>query len=568
MGMCPETTAQDYQRYRPLPIESSPQQSLPRVQTEQLDEVEGSDKVLVDELKAVIVLDDADLIDPEDANEGTIGIDYRFSANDSLVYRSGVRNIIHRYLGREVTLRNLNEMTREIILYYRKRGQPVVDVLIPEQKITAGVVQIVVIESRIAKVQMKGGRYFNAKGLCRWVECTRRGDRIYESNISNDLFWLNQNPFRIVGVDLKAGQEDGTTDVIFEVKDVFPIRTYLGYEDTGVRSLGLERFNAGFIYGNFLHRDGILSYQYTGDGDFSLLEAHAASYSQKINRSWSFNTYGSWAGVRPSVPGFNQDGESWQLGTALTRHWKKNRKVDFNTSLGFDFKSTNNNLEFGGVNVQDSTADLAEIRLGLSYLRRMCGTEYFYLTSDTFIGPGDDFTKDNTSAAFDTIRPNTDPTFIYSRLRMERLWNFKNRCQVIARFVGQLASERLLFSEMLGFGGFDSIRGYDQRVYNGDNGWIANLEVGPTPYQCGSRDHPNTFRFFGFVDMGQGDVIDPVPGEVADQFVVSIGLGTRVSINDRVSLRAEYGHGFQDVPFADTRDRVHIGLVTLMGPRP
>ncbi|WP_231612370.1 ShlB/FhaC/HecB family hemolysin secretion/activation protein [Novipirellula galeiformis] len=560
--------SQDYQRYRPLRVDELRPQSIPRVEREPLAEVEGSDKVLVDELKAVIIWDDAQQIDPEEAHEGITGIDVRFAARDSLVYRSGVQGIVRGYIGGQVTLRNLNQMSRDIILYYRKCGQPVVDVVIPEQKITAGVVQIVVIESRIDRVQVKGGRYFNAKELCRWVQCTQSGNRIYESNISNDLFWLNQNPFRIVGVDLKAGKEDGTTDVIFEVKDVFPIRTYLGYDDTGVQSLGLERFNAGIIYGNFLHRDGILSYQYTADGDFSLLEAHAVSYSQPINREWSFNSYGSWAGVRPSVPGFNQDGESWQLGTAVTRHWKKNRYVDFNTSLGLDFKSTNNNLEFGGVQVQDSTADLVEIRLGLSYLRRFCGTEYLYINSDTFVGPGDGFTKDNTTAAFDTIRADTDPTFVYSRLRMERLWNVKNDYQVIGRFAGQLSSERLLYSETLGYGGFDSIRGYDQRTYNADNGWIANLEVGPQPYRWGDRAHPNIFRMFGFVDAGQGFVLNAQPGEVPDQFLISAGVGIRASINDRVSLRAEYGHGFEDVPGIASRDRVHIGLVSLMGPRP
>ncbi|MFK7768867.1 MAG: ShlB/FhaC/HecB family hemolysin secretion/activation protein [Mariniblastus sp.] len=49
------------------------------------------------------------------------------------------------------------------------------------------------------------------------------------------------------------------------------------------------------------------------------------------------------------------------------------------------------------------------------------------------------------------------------------------------RFTGQAASERLLFSETLGLGGFNSIRGLDQRAYKADQGFIANVEFGPPP---------------------------------------------------------------------------------------
>lgn len=566
--LCGQTDlqAQNYERYKPLSIPNT----LPArdaIRSESLDPVDGSDKILVDQLNCVIVLDNSDKVDAEDSHAGMSGIEFDFDDTSSLVYGSGVQSIINDYLGGTITLRRLNQLSRDIIMYYRRCGQPVVDVVIPEQKITEGVVQIVVTESRIGSIRIKDGCYFDADDLCRWIECTRRGDKIYERKLNNDLFWLNQNPFRRVSVDMQPGFDEGTTDIIFDVDDVRPVRGYTGYEDTGVRSLGLERLYAGFIYGNLFGRDGTLSYQYTADAEFYRLHAHSLSYSQPINRNWSWLSYASWAGVEPDIPQIDQNGESWQVGLGLTRHLQKTQSVDTSLSLGVDFKQTNNNLEFGGQVVQNSAADLLQLRLGFRHFRRECNDQYCLYSSDTFVGPGGGFTSDHNSDAFNTIRPDTSPDYIYSRYRAEKLKNIGSRWSLLGRFTGQLSSERVLFSETLGFGGFDSIRGYDQRVLSGDSGWFANLEFGPRLKRFGCCSDPNTLRVFSFLDMGTAYIEDALPGEESNEFLISAGVGMRLAISDRVSLRAAYGHGFENVPGAQSRDRVHIGFVSLFGPR-
>lgn len=559
--------AQNYERYKPLAISPLP---LPTdaVQSERLQPVEGSDKVLVESLEGVIFLDDNDKLEPEDAHAGQLGIQFRFDDATSLVYGNAVQSIVNRYLGGPVTLRNLNQLSRDIILHYRRCGQPVVDVAIPEQKITAGVIQIVVIEPRIGRVRMEDGCYFQAEELCDWIECTRRGDKIFERKLNNDLFWLNQNPFYRVSVDMEPGNTDGTTDVIFRIEDVMPIRSYFGYEDTGVRSLGLERLYAGFIYGNAFGRGGILGYQYTADSDLNRLHAHSTSYSEAINRSYSWNAFGSWAGVTPSIAPFNQDGESWQLGSGLTRHFVRNTTQDTSVTLGVDFKQTNNNLEFGGQQVQNSAADLLQLRGTFRHLWRGGCDEYGLIVSDTFVGPGSGFTSDHNDAAFNSIRAGTSTDYIYTRLRAERYDNVGEKWSLLSRFTGQLASERLLFSETLGYGGFDSIRGYDQRTFNADSGWFANFEFGPRIHRWGCKQSPNSLRMFGFFDIGEGHTSDALAGEVSDEFLASVGLGTRVTLGYDTSLRISYGHGLEEVAGAATRDRLHIGFVQQLGPRP
>ncbi len=258
-----------------------------------MPQVEGDDRILVDRLDAVLILYSADNIKVDPSIDDLEGVLVDFDAHDSLVYRVGIQQIAQRYIGRPISLRNVNQLARDIILRYRECKQPIVDVQILEQQITGGTIQQVIIETRIDRVKVESGCYFRCNEIQRWIECTRHGDRVYEQKLENDLLWANNNPFRYVGVDFEKGRTRGTTDVLFTVSDVRPLRGCIGADDTGVISLRYGRVFAGFSYGNLFGRGRILGYQYTTDQDFAKLRAHAVSYSQPLNRKYSATTSGS-----------------------------------------------------------------------------------------------------------------------------------------------------------------------------------------------------------------------------------------------------------------------------------
>ena len=305
--------AQDYQRYKPKAFSTNPgSQRLPEPPDLPTG---GSDTVIVDSLNAIIVLDSKSKVDPDDSFDDASGISYNFAAQTSLVYGADIRQILQQNLGQPITLRRLNKISRDIIKTYRRCGQPVVDVQIPEQKITSGSLQIVVIESRIDNIFVSGGTHTDSCSLRNEITNSVVGNRIYESCLQEDLFWLNRSPFRRVELDLQPGGKEETTDVLFKVHDVRPIRAYLGYEDTGVQTLGRERLIGGVVLGDVFGQDGRLGYQYTTDADMSALHAHAASYQVDFGREWSLLAYGSWASSSPTLPApLIQSGESWQAG--------------------------------------------------------------------------------------------------------------------------------------------------------------------------------------------------------------------------------------------------------------
>jgi hemolysin activation/secretion protein len=559
-------SAQDYRRYQPqtLPVPLV----APQVPEKPVEPVTGSDAVLVESWNALRVVDRTDKIEPLNGFEELSGLNYDVDDQGSLVLRDEFRQIVTPYFGGPITLRRVNELSREIILYYLRHGRPVVDVVIPEQKITDGTVQIIVIEARIGKVCVEGGCWFDACMLRDQLECTRPGDRLSENKLRSDLFWLNRSAFRRVEVDLRPGSEPGTTDVIFDVRDAAPWRAYAGYEDTGVPALGIDRVYGGFIWGDAFKRDGLLSYQFTSDTDFDNLQAHAYNYQRALNREWTVQQYGAMSDVSALNDPVAQDGKSWIVGGALLRYFNYDPCLQSWLTLGFDFKSTNNNLEFGGVPVVGGRADFWELNLGFDRQRRFNDVSYWLFASDLFVGPNGGLSAFNDAASFNTIRTGTTPGFVYERAKVEGVVELPLGMQLLGRSVGQVASQRLLWSEMLGFGGYDSIRGYDQRTFNADVGYFTNLELGPRTWIWGSRYEPKSLRAFAFFDYGGGYVRNPQPGDVVSETLASVGAGFRFAWSDRTSVRFDYGYGLSDVVGATNDHRAHVGVVYVMGPRP
>ncbi|WP_144054621.1 ShlB/FhaC/HecB family hemolysin secretion/activation protein [Rhodopirellula europaea] len=560
--------AQNYEAYRPLelPMRSG---DIPNVDAKtNLPAPVEDDRVLVRELEAVVIVDHADKIDQSAAIDSFVGIHYDFDETDSLVYKQKVRGIVTNAIGKPITLRRINELSRDIIEQYQRCKQPIVDVVIPEQRITGGTLYLVVIETRIGRVMVRSGKHFNCESASHWIEKTRRGNRLCEPHIENDLFWMNQNPFRRVSVDFRKGSESGTTDVIYEIEDLCPVRGYMGVDDSGVSTLNYGRFFAGFQYGNFLGRGGILGYQFTTDEEFALLRAHSVSLDQPLSREFSLQGYGSWAGVTPMMDsGFAQDGESYQFGGQLIRHLSRDRFHSRNLSAGFDFKSTNNNLEFAGTQVSDSVADLFQLRFGYDSFERIEMDEYRSFRAELFIGPGGGLTGSHSAAAFSTIRPGTSPDYVYGKFRYERVDVVRKHWMLATRLTGQASSERLLFSETLGLGGYDTIRGTDSRAYNADHGWIANFEFGPKTYRFGTVKDPRTVRGYGFADLGNGYIDQPLAGEDAYTFAMSAGVGMRFQVSDRLIARFDYGFGIRDIDAAERSDRAHFAVTWIPGRR-
>ncbi|NJK92558.1 MAG: ShlB/FhaC/HecB family hemolysin secretion/activation protein [Blastochloris sp.] len=198
--------------------------------------------------------------------------------------------LVGAYVNKPVSIKVLKELVTQVVEFYRTKDQPVVDVIIPEQEITSGVVQILILEGKVGQVVAESNRWFSSRVLVSKVRL-EKGDRIRASRLIQDLELLNTNSFREVDVAFTPGATEGETDVLLKTKDRFPVRFYAGYDDTGNDVTGEERWLTGFNWGNAFHVDHLLSYQFTSSTDFHTLTAHSLTYTMPFFRTDQMTWY-------------------------------------------------------------------------------------------------------------------------------------------------------------------------------------------------------------------------------------------------------------------------------------
>ncbi|MFZ5806753.1 MAG: ShlB/FhaC/HecB family hemolysin secretion/activation protein [Verrucomicrobiota bacterium] len=551
--------AQDFEKVAPKqPKPETRKIELPK-SAEPTVELMKEDAVLAEELKGLVFVDSQDKVSKDALDKTGIHIPgIALEETASLVEK------LRGFLGKPVSFNLLHDIAGEVILYYRDQDRPVVDVIVPEQDITLGVVQFVVVEGRLESVEAKGNRWFDSELLTEQVR-VRRGDSVSAEKILKDLEWLNSNPFREVDVAFTPGKNLGQTDVILHTRDRFPVRFFGGYEDTGNDLTGDERWIAGMNWGNAFFADHQLSYQFTTSSDIASLKAHSAVYLIPLPWRHKLNIFGSRTETEADAAGvFNLRGRSWQVGTRYVIPLPSIETWDHELEFGFDFKQSNNNLEFGGTNVFASTTDVNQWVMGYnaSLPDRFGATS---LRAAMYYSPGG-WSDNNKDSAFAVANAFADAEYFYAKIELNRTTRLPWDFTFFNKFIFQESDDSLLGSEQLGFGGFDSVRGYDEREVNGDTGFLMTLEVRTPPVSIAElfdaeKDVQDQLQFLFFWDYGQAQ-FDQVAAGVNDNIELSgVGPGVRYEINPYLSVRADYG--FQLIDAGNTRyaSRCHLGVL-------
>ena len=523
----------------------------------------GDDAVLAIALNGLIFLSDRAALRPDgvamDGVECT-GLPYLQGA--------GFKRLTSRYLGRPVTLRRLNQLTRDLVAFCREQDRPIVDVLVPEQNISRGTVQVLVLEGRLGRVQAEGNRHIRSDLLTRQVR-TRPGEVIRGHSLAADLDWLNQNPFRQVDLVFVRGREPGETDLLLRTEDRRPLRVYTGYEDSGNEATGEDRVLFGANWGCAFGFDQQLNYQYTASPDFKRLAAHSGSYVIPLPWRHTLTFFASYATSAPDLAGglFALKGKSWQLSGRYSLPFRGGARLGLTqkVSAGFDFKRSNNNLAFGGFEVFDQQTDIAQFAASLAE----CLKDRHGATSAEIAlvaSPGG-LTRYNHTKDFDAARSLARANYALANVALERTTALPAGFGWNVRITAQLATQNLLSSEQLGLGGYDTLPGYEEREANGDNGFILGNELQAPKISLGKLLGSNgavdqlTLRVFW--DHGEVTNHALLADEDAHLVLESAGVGFRYLLAPHLTMRFDYGWQLRESGLTDGRRnrRAHLGVV-------
>ncbi len=527
-------------------------------------------QVLIEELRGLVIRpalaeERRDL--PADAS----GIVYitELPLLNTLEFRRRARS----YLGAPLTTESLDDLLREIIIYYRNHGRPVVDVFVPEQDVTNGHLVVEVLEARVGQVRVVGNRWFR-RTIFTGKSRFQRGDRIHSLTLQEDLDWMNRNPFRRVEAVYAPGEEPGETDLVFDVEDRFPFRVYGGFENSGNRITGEERFLAGFNWGHAFAMDHELNYQFTTGRYLDRVHAHSASYVIPLPSRHELTLFGNYIESDVELDSnLELEGESFQLSgryAIFLMGWERpslglNYAHEF--TWGADFKRADNSLEFGDFNVYNTATEV------IQGLGRYSGTlrDPFGQTgihASLFYSPGNFISRRNRDRWFEEARAGAESGYYYTRLGLERKTRLPGRFSLRKSGLYQYADGRLLASEQLGVGGHASVRGYEERAAAGDDGYLLSAELRTPEFNFNEiarigwagRDR---WQLLGFLDYGVAEIKDPGAGEHRRRHLLGAGPGMRVRVDDHFFLRFDYGWQIRDDAVDnDSRDhRAHAAVI-------
>ena len=479
-------------------------------------EIEGGGEVLIEALVGIELAGD---IDPPAARE----------LNALLVER----------VGSPLTLGGLVEIADAVVAHYQSHGVPAVEVLVPEQEVTDGRVTLMVVEGVIGDVALAGGEHFDTERLARGVR-SRTGESLTTRVLYGDLDWLNRNRFHDARLTVAPGDEMAEADLLFTLSDTRPFRVFGGYENSGVDVVGEERWLAGFEWGDVFGLGHRMVYQATLGADIESFRAHALDY--RVPLPWRHEIGFQAAIVQSEIEledGTASGGTSWLLGAGYTVALPRalNGALQHELTAGFEWKSTDNNLEFGGAEVFASSAEIAQFTARYSgTLHREDSTTSF--NSGLVYSPGD-LTNANSDAAFAGIRGDARSEYVAVRGGARHVRRLRGGASVMLRAGGQWTDTPLLPSEQFALGGHDTVRGYSERDGLGDIGYFGSLEV-RAPAFPGVPVLDDRWQLLGFVDYGRSWAKGGRGGETDREFAAA-GPGLRYRVADRVSLRFDYG---------------------------
>ena len=459
---------------------------------------------------------------------------------NTLLPNEEVERAVAPFTGKQKDFSDIQRALEALEQAYRDRGYGVVQVILPEQDITKGVVQFRIVQPKIGKVTIEGNKHFDNDNVRRSLPTVKEGETPNSKAVARNLQMLAEHPVKQTNVLLRSGAAEGEIDVNVKVADEKPWRVILSLDNTGTAETGHWRAGIGYQHTNLFNRDHTFTAQYvTSPTELSDVNIYALGYRAPYPRiNSSFDLIAGYSDVSSgTVQGlFDVSGSGTILGARWNYYLPKWGELEQKLIGGLDYRAFQNQVVVVGQGVS-LVPDITIHPVSLTYsgLLRMAAAELnFYASGSTNIPGG----NDGRDADFARARTGATASYTLFRYGASYVHAFANEWQARAVANGQYTTDSLVPGEQFGIGGPDSVRGYLLREVTNDRGYAAQLEL-YTPSLSPMIGLPDDYRarLLAFYDFGGVRRNNALPGEQAGKFIASAGVGARLTYSKKVSLR-------------------------------
>ncbi len=493
--------------------------------------------------------------------------EFRIEGN-TLLQQAELEAVVEPYKG-ERSLDELRQAALALQAAYARAGYGAVVAYLPEQA-AAGVVELRVVEGKLATVAVSGQRQFDEDNIRASLPALEMGRTPHLKRIDAQIQIANENPAKKVQVLLQPGERPGEAQARVSVSER-PVRQgFVSMDNTGNSNTGHLRASLGWQHANVAGRDHVWSAQFMFSPDEpKAVRVLSTAYRVPLYaQQMVVDAYAAWSdvkgGVTATVAGDLQfTGEGRLFGVRAGRYLGRLGEWDQRLSVGLDHRDYRNSCEIAGlppgacgpagesVSVQPLWAEYSvqkalPLPLGASVS----------LHHNLQIGGGH-----AGDERFEAVRPGARPRYTSLRLAAFGALPVGESWQLQGRVQAQLTDDALVPSEQFGIGGAATVRGYSERELAGDRGATATLDLlGPDLAE--DLGMAGDLRLSAFADAGtvQNRLGTPCRDTQERCSIGSIGVGARLAVG-RFGARLHVAHALRDAARTERGDiRGHFAL--------
>ncbi|MGE7993317.1 ShlB/FhaC/HecB family hemolysin secretion/activation protein [Pseudomonas sp. NPDC089554] len=383
--------------------------------------------------------------------------------------------LLKPYLGQCLGVSQLNALLKAITDLYIAKGLVTSRAYLPQQDLSQGHLQVLVVEGRLEGLKAAEGSTLSARELDMTFPGTV-GERLDLRQVEQMVDQLNRLPSNQAKMELTPGQAVGGSEVLVRNTPAKPWRAGLSRSNDGQKSTGEQQWATTFEWESPLGLADQLVLRAGRDGisDHQKSSRNAMLYYNLPFGWWNATYSYSESEYRSLAQGtgfdFEQTGDSQNHQLRLERviHRDGLSKTSLNT--GLSHLRTNNYIEDSKLGY--SSHRLSEAQFGVNHGRRVGGA---FVNLDLGMQEGIgafDAQREKERGDFGSRQANAryrKYTATVSFLQPLRLWG---ESLVFSSLVTGQRSEDILFSpQRMSLGSLSSIRGYKDQSLTGDSGY-------------------------------------------------------------------------------------------------
>lgn len=423
---------------------------------------------------------------------------------------------------------------------YEDKGYVAVSVLVPEQSVDSGVLQLQVQQQAVGRLLVEGDAK-NADAVKALAPSVAPGVTPNLPNFQRDVVALNQNPTRKVTPELRAGEAPGTLDVVLKVEESSPfhgsieLNNFSSSATSDLRAAATLRYDDMWGRGDSLSLSAQTAPRRPDDGT-----VFSGNYLLRLGQGTQLLLYGVYSDSDIAVVGGTSViGRGKMGGFRLIQSLGASEGFYHSLTLGMDYKDFSEDVLLGS---DRASAPIKYAPLIASWRGDWSGDRSTsnVTVSGTFgiRGLGDRWER------FDAKRYMARQSFIALKLDAETTRDFGPGLQLNARLSGQWSPDPLISNEGFSLGGMSSVRGYYESEAIGDYGVAYQTELrSPDFARMLGLDPVSELRLHAFIDSGYVGIHHPLESQVAtrDTWLSSAGLGARLKLFNHLTGAVDAG---------------------------